>query len=76
MTALKNKVAVITGGSGGIGKATAKLFLAEGAKVMLVGRTEEKLKKTQQETRCQQSTRKQNTKNNKKRIENKHDETQ
>ncbi|WP_299441402.1 SDR family oxidoreductase [uncultured Aquimarina sp.] len=51
MNNLKNKVAIITGGSGGIGKATAKLFLENEAKVMLVGRTESKLKKVVEEFR-------------------------
>ena len=37
---MRNKVCVITGGAGSIGLATAKLLLAEGAKVMLVDLTD------------------------------------
>ena len=45
---LDGKVAIVTGATGGIGEATAKLFLAEGASVMLVGRSAEKLKATRE----------------------------
>jgi NAD(P)-dependent dehydrogenase (short-subunit alcohol dehydrogenase family) len=39
---LHNKVAVITGATSGIGEATARRFVAEGARVVLAGRTEAK----------------------------------
>ncbi len=43
MKKLENKVAVITGANSGIGLATAKSYLNEGAKVVLAGRRQEAL---------------------------------
>lgn len=42
-TDMKNKVAVVTGGSSGIGLASAAAFLRDGAKVAICGRNQERL---------------------------------
>jgi NAD(P)-dependent dehydrogenase (short-subunit alcohol dehydrogenase family) len=49
MQALQGKVAVITGGSSGIGLATAKRFVAEGAFVFITGRRQAELDKAAKE---------------------------
>ena len=43
MFALANKIAIVTGASSGIGRATAKLFAEEGAKVVVAARRQAEL---------------------------------
>ena len=45
MSLLNNKIALVTGGSSGIGLATAKKFVEEGAYVFIAGRRQTELEK-------------------------------
>jgi NAD(P)-dependent dehydrogenase (short-subunit alcohol dehydrogenase family) len=56
MSKLTGKVAVITGGSSGIGLATAKRFIKEGAYVYITGRRQSQLVKAKAELGSQVST--------------------
>lgn len=49
---LKDKVAIITGGSRGIGYATAKAFLKEGAKVIITASREQTAKEAEEKLRA------------------------
>ena len=42
MGRLENKIALITGAYGGMGRASARLFAAEGATVFIAGRSQER----------------------------------
>ena len=50
---LAGKVAIITGGGSGIGRATARMFAARGAKVAITGRTESNLASVAAEIRAE-----------------------
>ena len=52
MSRLSGKVAIVTGASSGIGRATAKLFAAEGAKVVVGARREAELAELAREIRA------------------------
>ena len=45
MTQLKNKIAIVTGAAGGFGEGIARLFVAEGARVLIADLDEGKARK-------------------------------
>ena len=49
---LHDKVVLVTGGSRGIGKAVSKLFVEEGAQVIITSKNLSKLEKTAKEINC------------------------
>lgn len=46
---IKDSIFIVTGGSAGIGKATAKMLIEKGGKVLITGRDKVRLEKTAQE---------------------------
>lgn len=63
MSRLQNKIALITGGNSGIGFATAKEFLEQGAKVIITGRSEAGLAQAKKDLNGQVHTILSNTSN-------------
>lgn len=53
MNDLRGKKVLITGGSSGLGKASAKSLIENGANVLITGRNEAKLKRVADELNCQ-----------------------
>ena len=49
MTQLKDKIAIVTGAAGGFGEGIARLFVAEGARVLIADLDEDKARKLAEE---------------------------